>query len=499
MTFKTLAVPSDSQARTLRTTFRDAGYDELSVEQRIGVVGSAVDKGSAQSARLESVRDDNLLNLLIRLFSLSEPVAMALAQHLAGTDFVDACLASGLLEASDTELLPRVVVLPHGELLIAGDRHDTPLAQVSEPVLPVNAPAKALLDLTLNQPVESLLDLCSGGGVQALASAARARQVVATDLNERAVLFAQLNAQLNDFHNMECLQGDGFAPVVGRRFEHIVCNPPFVLAPGKRFMYSDSGAELDDFCRNLVEQAPGFLAEGGYFQMIFEWVQPEGEDWKERLAEWVRGNGCDVWFLSFNLMLPETNADMHAVTMAGQSMAERAKLRDEISKYLRENHVEAVHGGFVMMRRRRGENWLSFTEVRSAMNESSGGEWVAKGFRARDYLNAETDPGALFRAKPRLADGVEVEQSSIWSGEWKRKATRLRTTQGLPVEVTLDADVVEFVTCLTGANTVGELCAVLERKTARPLSEVEGEAVALVRRLIALGVVEPGSVEPGNL
>ncbi len=491
MSRRDLSLPSAAEADLLSGLFREARYNETSINDRIGVIHSALERQSERMSRLESVPPNSLLNLLIRWFVLSEPVDGAVAERFAGPEFVEICLRRGLLEKAKERLMATILIIPQGDLLIGGDRYDTPVEIVGEPVLPVNAPARSLLGFTVDGAVASLLDLCAGGGVQALAGASRSRLVVATDMNPRAVLFAELNCRLNGLDNVECLHGDRFDPVAGRQFDQIVCNPPFVISPSKRFLYSDNDAALDDFCRGLVESAPAHLNEGGIFQMILEWVQIEGEDWKERLGGWVEGSGCDVWILSFNLTLPETNARMHATTMAAQTPVDVLVLQEEMAAYLRDQHVEAVHGGFVMMRKRTEPNWLSFSEVRSELPEELGSDWVVDGFRARDFLHGHPAEADLLAIRPTLRPGVTIDQSTEWDGAWRRQPVKLRTTRGLPFSLNLDDDVVEFVSRCTGEHSVSELCRRLQSKVEEPLAEVERECCLLVRRLIELGVLDP--------
>lgn len=486
-----LSVPTAAQAAILLKVFRDATFDEASIHERIGVIHSALERRSERASRLGLVPPTSVFNLLVRWFVLSESVERSAADRLVESQFLDAAIGLGLLTETGSSLEAAVLVIPQGELLIAGDRYDIPAELVPEPVLPVNAPARTLLGFTLQSPVNSLLDLCCGGGVQALAAASRARSVVATDLNARAVTFARLNARLNGFDHVECLAGDRFEPVTGRKFDQIVCNPPFVISPSKRFLYSDNESPLDDFCRSLIEEAPEYLEEEGVFQMILEWVQFEGRDWQSRLAKWVEGSGCDAWFLSFNLMLPETNAEVHAATMAAQSPVDELALREELAGYLREQGVEAVHGGFVMLRRRSGDNWLSFSEIRGRLPGDPQPEWIEDGFRARDFLRSRPDQLDLLSARPRLRRGVTFDQSTEWNGRaWQKTPIRLRATRGLPCSLELDENVVEFVSHCSGRRSVAELCRRLQAKTGEPQADVERECCSLVRRLIELGVLE---------
>ncbi|WP_199539265.1 HemK2/MTQ2 family protein methyltransferase [Desertihabitans brevis] len=77
----------------------------------------------------------------------------------------------------------------------------------------------------------SVLDVCTGTGFLALtARQAGATDVVAVDLAHRSVLSARLNSVLSR-SALTVRRGDLFAPVIDRRFDLVVCNPPYVPSP----------------------------------------------------------------------------------------------------------------------------------------------------------------------------------------------------------------------------------------------------------------------------
>ena len=59
----------------------------------------------------------------------------------------------------------------------------------------VNPIARLLARHTVRVPAASALDLGTGNGMQALAAARHAGDVVATDVNPRALAYAELNAR----------------------------------------------------------------------------------------------------------------------------------------------------------------------------------------------------------------------------------------------------------------------------------------------------------------
>jgi release factor glutamine methyltransferase len=119
-----------------------------------------------------------------------------------------------------------------------------------------------------------VLDIGTGTGALALAAArAGAARVTAVDISPRAVLAARLNARLQGLQ-IEVHRGDLTRPVLGRRFDLVLANPPYVpsAAPSPprrgRALAWDAGwdgrAVLDRICREV----PPLLAPGGTLLLV---------------------------------------------------------------------------------------------------------------------------------------------------------------------------------------------------------------------------------------
>lgn len=76
-----------------------------------------------------------------------------------------------------------------------------------------------------------VLDVGTGTGVLALSAArAGARSVTAVDLSARSTAATWLNCRLRRLP-VTVRRGDLYAPVLGRRFDVVVANPPYVPSP----------------------------------------------------------------------------------------------------------------------------------------------------------------------------------------------------------------------------------------------------------------------------
>ena len=116
---------------------------------------------------------------------------------------------------------------------------------------------------TVRRPVATLLDLGAGCGVQTLHASGHAAALTATDVSERALALARATFALSGL-DVEVLAGPWWEPVAGRRFDQVVCNPPFVPGPPEiEHVYRDAGLGGDGASALLVSTLPAHLAEDG--------------------------------------------------------------------------------------------------------------------------------------------------------------------------------------------------------------------------------------------
>ncbi|MBP7687643.1 MAG: methyltransferase [Thermoflexales bacterium] len=143
------------------------------------------------------------------------------------------------------------------------------LPQVFNPAL---FEASTFLARTLNSitlaPDTSVLDLGTGSGLNAIMAAQRSRCVTATDINPEAVRCARINVLLNHVEErVEVFEGDLFAPLIDRRFDVIVFNPPFFRGvPRDRL---DQAWRSTDVIERFAAEVREHLAPQGYSLVIY--------------------------------------------------------------------------------------------------------------------------------------------------------------------------------------------------------------------------------------
>jgi release factor glutamine methyltransferase len=121
-----------------------------------------------------------------------------------------------------------------------------------------------------------VVDLGTGSGAIALtlASERPGWQVAATDVSEEALAIARSNAESLDLKRVQFLHGSWFEPLVGRTFDLIVSNPPYVaeddpamqdpaLRHEPRGALTPGGDGMGSL-RAIIAAAPDYLERDGW-------------------------------------------------------------------------------------------------------------------------------------------------------------------------------------------------------------------------------------------
>lgn len=123
----------------------------------------------------------------------------------------------------------------------------------------------------ITQLGDIVLDLATGSGMIAIFCASKAKKVIGTDINPKAINYATFNAILNSVEDkVEFRLGDLFKPVEGEKFDLIIWNGPTVAVPetkGNKYpIYSDGGQDGAEFTRRFINEAFDFLKPNGKLQ-----------------------------------------------------------------------------------------------------------------------------------------------------------------------------------------------------------------------------------------
>lgn len=490
-----LKLLSPSDAERLRDFLLEAGYGEENLRVTLGLKDLPSTRLRNVSRLLDSTREPNRINTLLRWFWIGIPQDTSASAERLPSWFIPLALQCGLLHQHGKDLAPEAMFLPTDGFIFAADHTSKIDSADRDLVLWPNPTSRLLSRFTVRRPSRATLDVGTGTGIQALIAAAHSEKVVATDLNPRAVAFAAFNARLNGVENVECLAGEGYEPVAGRKFDLIVTNPPFFLTPSTLYLFCDNPMDLDQLCCRLTREAASYLNEGGYFQMLCEWAEVEGQTWQERLGEWFDGLECDAWVMKGYSEDPAEYAEEHIRSTVSSSQRD-AELFSSYMDYYRARKVKAICGGVIAMRRRSGNNWVFMEEVTSTPKQPFG-DLMASAFEARDFLQSHPSDEQLLEAKPTLSANAQLEQVFRRGGEgWQPEALTLRLVKGFEYFFGLQPLVAEFLSGCDGTRSFRELIDAFAGKANAPHEQVQKECLDVARKLIERGFLLVNQQQP---
>jgi SAM-dependent methyltransferase len=478
------------QVRRAREALDRAGYGERRILDLLGEPEWPVYRRRRQALPLflHRTRGGSPLDTLVRLFLLHQAVSLEEAARAVAPQRPEDWQALGLLRLDSGGARGAVELSAYRTIVAIADWPEA--AAECDPVMPVAASSRALAQLTIRRPVGRTLDLGTGGGVLAFLAAAHSGAVVGTDTNPRAVHFASFNALFNGKDNVTCVAGNLFEPVAGLTFDLIACNPPFILAVGEGPTHTHSGLPADELCRTIVRQAPAFLNEGGFAQVLCNWPHVAGEDWKGRLAGWFAGTGCDAWALQFHVQ----EAAEYAAERIAEAEDDPGRAADRFREWLAEygrQGIEAVGFGLVTLRKAAGRPGRVRCEEAPPVRGECG-DVIERGFRLGDFLEAHRDDQALLRAKVTVAPGLRWEQEQeVAADGWKVVGSRVRVAGGLGYAGNADRDVAEFLAKCRGTRQLGELLNEAARSRGQKPERLAPAFLGVVRRMVELGCLLP--------
>ncbi|MCO5062934.1 MAG: 50S ribosomal protein L3 N(5)-glutamine methyltransferase [Rhizobiaceae bacterium] len=221
---------------------------------------------------------------------LGERIALRVEQRLPAAYLTGRTYLAGVPFRSDARaLVPRSYI---ADLLASPffNGSGDPIALIADP-----------------KTVTSVLDLCTGGGSLAIlaAYAFPEAEIDAVDLSPDSLMLAAENVEDHGLGDrISLLQGDLFGPLVGRTYDLIITNPPYVgrdvmeLLPGE-FRHEPAmalygGEDGFDIVRRILRQAREHLKPGGgllceigtdrevleraYPETSFLWLDTENSD-----------------------------------------------------------------------------------------------------------------------------------------------------------------------------------------------------------------------------
>ena len=442
---------------------------------------------------LRRTRDTSPLATLTRLFLLQTAVAVEDAER-ALPGLLDALGQRGFLRREGGEVRALLDVRPYAaddaHLWVASDLtpglEGAPVSVAAYHVLGISPAAISLAQLTLREPVGRALDLGTGCGVQALHLATHADAIVATDISERALDLTRFNSALNEAPNIETRPGWFFDPVRDDTFDLITTNPPFVISPaqGSRLVYRDSGLPGDEVVEHIVRTGPAHLTDGGWLQVLANWVIHRDVPWDERLAGWVP-DGCSALVVQREVLDPAAYVELWLKDEGLHGGPAYLARYDAWLGWFDQQGVEGIGFGWINVHR--SEHDSTYLDWPYAVEQP-----VAPAIR--DWAAAAAHP---FSEHDRLRLRVDVvQETSGEPGAEDPETIVLRQQRGLRRARQVDTVEAALAGACDGDLSVGQILDAVATLTERDPTELRAAYLPVVRELLVEGFLQPSSRVP---
>lgn len=482
----------------LRDVFDRVGYNEESIERALpkSLNGNATTEGATPIV-LRAIAADTPLGILVRIFLLGIAIPRETLTALFGPELFDGLLQGGFLEESPDGIVCPVLVHPIRGFYLVYDHvkaKHTPIAKYL--VMGVGTSSLTPANAAPRRPYRRGLDVGCGGGFQSFHLAQHCDEVVALDINPRALSLGRAAAVLNRTPNIDFRLSNFYAAVEGEKFDLIISNPPFVISPESEFHYRDGGLGGDGVTETVIRGVTNYLTEGGIAVVICEWIALHGADPHDRPKQWVTGSGCDMWVYSNQ----EDDLVSYAMSWlrayrAHLSPQEFHRLFDRWIDYYESLNISGIQTGLVVMRKRTGDNWIFFDEAVSVIR-GRWGETLLQLLDIHTLLHSST-VDQLLDQPYKLASAVRMRHVYEQAGNrWASAEAEIYLQEPLPYSGRIDQYTAGLLVRCDGTVPLRQLVADMGELVGVSFPEIVEAAMPILQGLLQRGYLIPVSLLP---
>jgi SAM-dependent methyltransferase len=475
----------------LRRALERGGYTQATLRQL--QLADTPFQSRASALFREALPAGSPLRALARLFLLGDAVPASDLLEPLGLEL--ATLADlGLLRPVDGAFRATVSLVPYADSWFASDflrRHSESPADYVMGLSPVS---RMLGALTPRQHGTTALELGCGAGWLGLQLRRAGMQVTGTDICPRALELARFNQRLAGSGAIEWRQGHWFEPVAGRRFDLIVCNPPFVQSPGGPLTFRETAPGSKPACEDISGGLREHLEPGGLACVLLNWCQHRNDSAPAPLA-WTPSEGLRRWLFVSESLRPAEYAWrwIRPDPRFHDEASSKAELERWVAHHMAAGTRAVLSGFLVVQRCAPGEEWTRSDSRTLGELPSHAGEEVLRVLRNESWLRQGAEDAILLDRRYMVPDGIRAEISTgLIDAGWGERTIRLTSPGRLSYEGEVDENLLRLLElCRKGlrpADMVAEL-------RARPqFATVEGLATqiaGLTRELVRHGLLEP--------
>lgn len=283
------------------------GEEEFAALQKGANWGAKANLDIFLSELEDRAQDQLKLGLLIRVFALGESISLSESETAFSGSTAAGLQTLGIISINDQqEVRAALSLTPHtaqlsldragasNTLWILSDLDDH-LRGGSAPkdhVMGIGGATRSLISAIPKESFAETAEIGTGNGIVALELASISNKVIATDISSRALQIARLNATLNEITNIDFVHGSLFEPLAKNKFDLVVSNPPFVIAPEgtEGWEYRSGGDRGDNLLRKIVADVAAHLKPNGLFVALGNW-EHEKPSAEADLFQWIIERG----------------------------------------------------------------------------------------------------------------------------------------------------------------------------------------------------------------
>jgi len=312
---------------------------------------------------------------LVALFGRGVALEEAAVARALGDDALAELVAADLIDVGpDRRISSKVRFDVHDGLVLASDSERATVPSTVRVAGPT-AVSRALAALTVRRGGEVALDLGTGSGVHALLAARHAQRVRATDINPRALAFAEFNAHLNEVDGVTLETRDWLDGIEEGAFDLITASPAGRPTLESVEAFRDSGLADDSDAYALVRSVATHLADGGFAHVFCNRLHHHPDGWQP-FEELLQGVACEALLLVYEAVEPIRYVDRQHAVLARQDTAGRSVLLDRWRSFYADRDITRSAWGVFVLRRTAAPGFRKVIE-RPAAPERPEGEYVA--------------------------------------------------------------------------------------------------------------------------
>jgi SAM-dependent methyltransferase len=485
----------DNSLGTLKKVLVNAGFTAEAIGRSAPFASTPSNDPIARA--MERTSEPTVFNTLLRLFVIGGTVSPAAATEALAPLAVDDLVAAGVLDVSDGGVTAVFAIDPFGDLLIVNDFRDRcrMRGETRDAVLGIGASTRLVAGITVRRGGERVLDIGTGQGFQAALAAGHAREVIATDINARALRAARMTAAVNGYE-IDFREGSLFEPVVGMkgRFDLIVSNPAYVVAPRHDVVAFSGDAQDNSLVEQVFRQIPDYLCEGGYGCLMGSWGHQDERDWSDRPRRWLANAGCDLLLIRSRAQSARQYATQWIDESEGIAGIGSTPPLPVWLEYFERLGLGAFSTCAAVIRKRRGgSNWTA-TEACLEQRVSQAGDQVQRLFAGRTHLSELARPEQVLDSRLVFTGPHEiVDRRRATGGQWRSASTTLRQTDGFEFSVAVDTAAASLLAALDGARTPRQVITSMASARGGDIGRAMVQTAPLLRRMLELGYVTPAA------